>query len=67
MPANAVLHHLEELAAERASAALYGLDGDAAYMAQLDEEIAETQAAYVGYAVTEIAILRAQLNGPLHG
>jgi hypothetical protein len=67
MPANELLHHLEELAAERASAALYGLDGDPSYMAELDEEIAETHAAYVGFAVTEIAVLRAELNGRLEG
>ena len=67
MPATALLHRLEELAAERASARFYGLDGDASYMAQLDDEIAEAHAAYVGFAVTEIAILRAQLDAPLQG
>jgi len=67
MPATSLLHHLEELAAERATAWLNGLGGDPSYMAQLDEEIAETQAAYVGFAVTEIAILRAQVDAPLQG
>jgi hypothetical protein len=67
MPATALLHHLEELAAERAAACLYGLDGDTSYMAQLDEEIAEAHAAYVGFAVTEIAILRAEFDAPLQG
>lgn len=67
MSTTAVLHHLQELAAERASAALWGLDGDPSYMAELDEEIAETHAAYVGFAVTEIAILRAELDAPLQG
>jgi hypothetical protein len=36
-------------------------------MAELDEEIAETYAAYVGYAVTEIAVLRASFDGTLQG
>jgi hypothetical protein len=67
MPATAVLHHLAELAAERASAWLYGLDGDESYMADLHDEIAEARAAYVGAAVTEIAILRAELSGALQG
>jgi hypothetical protein len=67
MPTTAVLHHLEELAAERACASLCGLDTDAAYMAELDEEIAETRAAYVGYAVTEIAVLRSSFDGTLQG
>ena len=30
-------------------------------------EIADTRAAYVGLAVTEIATLRAELSGPLAG
>ena len=67
MPATAALHHLEELAAERAAAALHGLDGDPSYMADLDDEIAEARAAYVGFAVTEIAILRASFDAPLKG
>jgi hypothetical protein len=67
MPATTLLHHLEELAAERASAWLNGLEGDPTYLAELDEEIAETHAAYVGFAVTEIAVLRAQLHGALQG
>ena len=67
MSATAVLHHLEELVTERATAWLYGLDGDASYMADLDDEIAETRAAYVGSAVTEIAMLRASFDGTLQG
>jgi hypothetical protein len=67
MPTTALLHHLEELAAERASAWLNGLGDDPSYMASLDDEIAEAHAAYVGFAVTEIAILRAQIDAPLEG
>jgi len=52
---------------ERALAHEYGLSFDPMYMADLDGEIAETRAAYVGAAVTEIASLRAALTGPLAG
>jgi hypothetical protein len=38
-----------------------------AYMADLDDEIAEVSDAYVGAAVTEIATLRAELFGPQMG
>jgi hypothetical protein len=37
------------------------------YMADLRDEIAHTRHAYVGAAVTEIAMLRAELSGPLYG
>jgi hypothetical protein len=59
--------HLDDLACERATAALHGLDRDAAYMADLENEERATHAAYVGAAVTEIASLRAQLGAPLQG
>jgi hypothetical protein len=36
-------------------------------VADLDEEISDTTAAYVGAAVTEIASLRAELWGPQRG
>jgi hypothetical protein len=55
--------HLQELQAERALASIEGLAMNAAYMADLDEEIEATTGAYVGTAVTEIAGLRAQLSG----
>ena len=58
---------LLELEAERALAAIEGLAGNAAYMADLAREIAATRSAYVGAAVTEIASLRAQLSGPQLG
>ena len=67
MSATAVLHRLEELVAERATASLCGLDGDPSYMADLDDEIAEAHAAYVGFAVTEIAVLRASFDGTHEG
>ena len=58
---------LRLLLAERALAAVDGLDADAGYLAELDEEIVLTRRAYVGAAVTEIAALRAELARPLLG
>jgi hypothetical protein len=58
---------LRLLYVERALAGLEGLSNDAVYMADLDGEIAASHAAYVGAAVTEIATLRARLDGPLQG
>ena len=59
--------HLQELQAERALASIEGLASDSAYMADLDQDIAQARDAYVGAAVTEIATLRAQLSGPQVG
>jgi hypothetical protein len=59
--------HLQQLEAERALALMEGLGDSAAYMADLDDEIAATRNAYVAAAVTEIAVLRAELSGPLLG
>ena len=57
---------LKELQAERMLASSAGLAADTAYMAymaDLDDEIAEVSDAYVGAAVTEIAVLRGELFG----
>lgn len=59
--------HLQQLEAERALALIEGLGDSAAYMADLDDEIAATRYAYVVAAVTEIAVLRADLSGELQG
>jgi hypothetical protein len=59
--------HLQELHVERALAATEGLASDAAYMADLEDEILAARRAYVGAAITEIATLRAQLSGPQVG
>jgi hypothetical protein len=59
--------HLKQLHAERALALIEGLEGNAAYMADLDDESAATRFAYVGAAVTEIASMRAELFGPQVG
>jgi septum formation topological specificity factor MinE len=58
---------LNELLAERRLASGEGLAADGAYMADLEHEIAEVCAAYVGAAVTEIAVLRGELFGPQVG
>jgi hypothetical protein len=60
-------NHLTELQAERALAQCEGLSAGSAYMDDLDEEIAAVTQAYVSAAVTEIALLRAELSGPLFG
>jgi hypothetical protein len=62
-----VQEHLQLLLVERELAAVEGLAENAAYMTDLDEEIAATRSAYVGAAVTEIATLRAELSGRLQG
>jgi hypothetical protein len=62
------LHHqLQALSAERAAAALGGLDRNERYMADLEQEIETVHHAFVGAAVTEIATLRAQLDQPRLG
>ena len=57
---------LRELQAERLLASSARL-ADAAYMADLADEISEVSAAYAGAAVTEIATLRSELSGPQVG
>ena len=59
--------HLAELEAERAVAVHTRLVDAESYMADLEEEIEATRAAYVGSAVVEIARLRAWLSGTLNG
>lgn len=52
---------------ERVEAVAAGLDANAAYMRDLESDVAAYEAAYVGLAVTEIAVLRADLGGALQG
>ncbi len=66
-PAPALGAHLRRLYLERALAATSGLSEDGAYMADLQDEIAECRTAYVGAAVIEIAELRAALDRKLLG
>lgn len=65
--ASAMKERLHLLEMERAATALVGLDADAAFMADLIQELQATRSAYVAAAVSEIASLRAALNGPLVG
>jgi hypothetical protein len=58
---------LETLERERSLAGLTGLLDSDAYRRDLEDEMAATQAAYIGAAVTEIASLRALLDAPLEG
>jgi hypothetical protein len=58
-----VKNHLELLHNERALAMTTPLRHDAAYMADLDEEIVATRHAWVSSAVLEIARLRENLGG----
>jgi hypothetical protein len=67
MSAIEIQDHLQQLHAERALALIEGLEENAAYMADLEDEIAAMRSAYVGAAVTEIASLRAELSGPQVG
>lgn len=63
MHATDVRSHLMLLHEERVLAREQGLAADRAYMADLEEEIEACRSAYVGAAVTEIAVLRAELDG----
>jgi hypothetical protein len=58
---------LRRLGAERVDAVEAGLGDNALYMDELEHDLAEARAAYVGLAVTEIASLRGQLSGPQVG
>jgi len=62
-----VKRHLDLLHEERMLAIEIGLSADGAYMADLEEEITACRAAYVGAAVTEIAVMRSELSGALAG
>jgi hypothetical protein len=65
--AAALREQLQQLERERATAALAGLTTNELYITDLRTEIEATRNAYVGAAVTEIASLRAALDGPLRG
>ena len=65
--ASAVREQLVLLQRERATAALEGVAANDLYLTDLLDEIEVTRSAYVGAAVTEIASLRAVLDGPLLG
>ncbi len=58
---------LDRLRAERVAAIDAGLGRNAAYMRELEDEMAATREAYVGLGVTAIASLRGELFGPQRG
>ena len=58
-----IAERLRVLYAERALAQCEGLAGNRRYMDDLEEEISGCRDAYVGAAVTEIAMLRGVLSG----
>jgi hypothetical protein len=55
------------LQGERFEALAAGLGANQLFMADIDRELEHVREAYVGSAVTEIAILRADLSGRLQG
>ena len=67
MTATEIRTHLDSLAEERAAAIAWGADAIPAYIDDLQREIDQFRAAYVGAAVTEIASFRAVLSGPQVG
>jgi hypothetical protein len=61
------LTHIAELREELAAAVVHGLADHPAYLADLHQDLAVAEAAYICAAVTEIATFRAQLGGPQVG
>jgi hypothetical protein len=67
MATRTIADHLEDLLAERRAALRSPLARNDAYMADLDEEIAQCRHAYAIEAVTERALARAAVAGTIHG
>jgi hypothetical protein len=68
MSATDLQHQLHLLHIERFLAGEIGLTERCdRYRADLEREMAECQAAYVGAAVTEIAVIRGELSGRRYG
>ena len=67
MSSTEIRARLIELSQERAAAEHAGLGRNAAYMADLEGEIATYRLALKGAAVTEIAVLRGELFGRQYG
>ena len=55
--------YLGQLMAERLEATEAGLAENLVYMSELEDDLTAARDAYVGLAVTEIAMLRGQLSG----
>jgi hypothetical protein len=68
-PATAAVlrQRLWALQGERFEALAAGLGANKLFMTDIDRELEQVREAYVGTAVTEIAILRADLGGRLQG
>jgi len=64
---SAVRQHLELLRIEHQLAVSIGLDADPEYMADLEHQLEIWEAAWVGAAVTELAVRRAELRGRPQG
>jgi hypothetical protein len=62
-----IAERLRLLYVERALAEREGLSANKRYMDDLEQEISGCRDAYVGAAVTEIAVLRGELGGRLEG
>jgi len=62
-----IAERLRLLYVERALAEQAGLTANRRYMDDLEEEISGCRDAYVGAAVTEIAVLRGELGARLYG
>jgi hypothetical protein len=67
MSASEIRTHLLELAQERIEAERAGLSANAAYMADLEDEIDTYRRALIGAHVTEIAVRRGELFGREYG
>ena len=67
MYATDVRNQLLMLHEEHALALEFGFGDDAAFMEDLERDIADCREAWIGAAVTEIALLRAEIDGPQQG
>jgi hypothetical protein len=62
-----VRQRLELLRIEHQLAVRIGLDADPEYMADLERQLEIWEAAWIGAAVTQVAVTRAQTQGRLEG
>jgi len=62
-----VRHQLDLLRIEHELALAIGLDNDPVYMADLEHQLATWEAAWIGAAVTEIAVSRVAEHGRPQG
>ena len=67
MSSSQIRARLVDLALERLAAERAGLDGNRAYMADLENEIVSCRLALVGADVAELAVLRGELFGRQFG